>query len=1732
MNVDLLFSTLRRLRSTIVLVVVTSVVAAFTVVAARADGFRSTRAAFNTGSVWQADGSRNEVGQVKVDLDVPGAAITLGPKRGLIEVEQSRAGVVVLDRFSGLLHVVDDRRLARQTSLKLPTAAETVVRANENGFFVADTKAGDVRFVRFAQFASLEDLDSLTPLAQPKAARDAEIGTEPIAVEAGVDGAFYVYRLRSGRLSSFDPNGILTNSVVIPGADGGDADLGVVGATPIVLRRGTGQIVVIGSRQRTFRLTSPDWHLAMPSSQAESVVVANPDGDHALVDLRSGSVTMTKLRVGVQPIRPLVAENGLVVGASESTGRTVALAGSGLLREGPTLGSRLQGRLIWGRPYVDDLDSPAGSTFDAKGNAQLLKATSPEDAVTAGDNANGRRTGKDPSQAEGDESEQTSSARNRKPTLNNDPDLRARPERSTLLQVLSNDRDPDGDVLSVTDVLNAPAQASFAIAPNGAGVIVTPRPGFRGVLRFGYVAGDPSGLSGTAEATVTISDDGNAPPVPTNDSAKAQVGRPVLVGVLANDVDPDGDTITLTSVRSSDGEVAATTGGFVSFTARSPGTATLTYTASDEKGATADATITVEVTPLGVNQPPIARVDSFVVGLVPTELEVLANDIDPEGEGLTITKFKADIGVGRVEQVGQRLRVSPTRDGIAMLSYEVSDGELSAQASIRIDVRSAPSNRPPIALPDRVSVAVGQPQVIDVVANDIDPDGDVLAVQSWSADGASGVDVRAIDARRLEVSISSPPLNPVALAYTVSDGLNRVTSTVLVSAKPSGAGVAPIARRDIGAVRVGIGRIVPVLANDVDPDGGPVRIVALIRAPTGVGLAVDGRSVVIAPNTSLLTGASFEFGYTIEDQDGQRSSAEVVLSVIGAQGTNTPPSAMQDNAVANTGKPNPIAVLSNDSDYEGDLLEITSVGQPSQGTAKVVSGQIIYEPLRGSAGTDRFTYSVDDGHGGSASSMVQVGILPPASANRPPVARDDGPTAVSAGTSGVKVDVSANDTDPDGDRLTITGLDRPTVGEATLEAGKVRFVPPKTVTVKQTIEVRYRISDPSLASASAVARFTVDAAKGSGQPPIARPDLAGPFSPGERVRIDVLANDDDPDGLASELRVVLSASATVASDGRTIELIAPSQSVTFQYTVQDAQGLKSVGAVQVKVSADRAPQVVDDFASTRGEEIRIPVLANDSDPEGLALTVRSVSATPFGGTSTDGSMVLFRPASGASGEVRLTYTATDPANNMGTGVIVIRVDTGVPTVPATVREDAPRTTVRPTAGGQQTTTIQQEGGPRSSVLPKPQRPTPPVGQVDGNTIRFRWEPVASSTAYIIEVEGSVQQQTTDPSFTATGLSAGKAYRARVRAVQNGVQSDWSEWSGLVTIVDVPESPRNAAGAVSAKGKVTVTWELGSDNGAPIEAVIVACDGAAEVTVGGTQTRAEILLANGNNKNCRVTAKNAVGSSEPAVITIGRSAGRKPDAPSNVAAQRGDKSAVVVWQHGDDDVDGYEVVASTGQRQQAGPTELTLTMQGLANGTPVTFSIFTVTNGVRSDPATTAAVTPAGKPQAIASFAARHNGAGQIAITWSAADPNGSPVLTYQIACDVGSPVTAAPSETSKTITAPSRPSPAGKNCRISAHNELGAGPETTTQIVARDAPAAPGKPVGVRGDKEVALSWPTPGGVTPDDYIVSNGSTAKTVDGPPRTTCGKGSPTGPPTSSPLSRLLTTGTALRAPPVTL
>ncbi len=187
-------------------------------------------------------------------------------------------------------------------------------------------------------------------------------------------------------------------------------------------------------------------------------------------------------------------------------------------------------------------------------------------------------------------------------------------------------------------------------------------------------------------------------------------------------------------------------------------------------------------------------------------------------------------------------------------------------------------------------------------------------------------------------------------------------------------------------------------------------------------------------------------------------------------GANQAPAAVDDLAATAEEVAATIAVLGNDSDADGDALTLASVSSPAHGTAIAnADGTISYTPAANYSGADSFSYTINDGQGGSATAAVSVTVT---DVNDAPVAADD--AASTSEDTPVAIAVLANDSDGDSATLTPIVVSGPANGSATVEAdGRITYAP--AANFNGTDSFTYKASDGAAESGVVTVTIAVEA---------------------------------------------------------------------------------------------------------------------------------------------------------------------------------------------------------------------------------------------------------------------------------------------------------------------------------------------------------------------------------------------------------------------------------------------------------------------------------------------------------------------------------------------------------------------------------------------------------------------------------------------------------------------------------
>ncbi len=723
--------------------------------------------------------------------------------------------------------------------------------------------------------------------------------------------------------------------------------------------------------------------------------------------------------------------------------------------------------------------------------------------------------------------------------------------------VKANDSDPDGDPLTVTSATQG-ANGSTAIAA-GATVTYTPNPGFQGVDTFTYTVSDGNGGTDTATVTVTVSSV-NHPPEAWDDLVTTDEDTAITIAVLANDTDIDGDLLTVGNLSPvTNGTLVLNPDGTVTYTPNPDfrGFENFTYTVSDPAGAQDTATVFVTIDPL--NDLPTAVNDSATTNEdTALNFNVAGNDTDPDGDNLVVVAVtqgaKGSVVINQSPSLlGKYVIYTPNANanGGDSFTYTVSDGH-GGTAIGTVAMTITPVNDVPDAVADSVTTPEDTPLTFNPRVNDTDADGDALTVTSVNG-GTRGTPVLNADG-----TITYTPMPNISgtdfIQYYISDG-HGGTDSALATVTTTAVNDAPNANNDLPLVTEDTPLAIAVLSNDNDPEGDTLTVTALTQPAKGTAVLNADKTITYSPNLNV-TGTD-SFTYTIADGNGGTDTATVNVSILPV---NDPPVAVADSAaLAEDGGTVTILVAANDTDPENSALTLVSVTQGAHGTVTTLTGnQVRYQPAANYFGPDTFTYTIRDPGSLTSVGTVSITVTP---VNDPPVAVAD--SAVTSEDTPAVVAVLANDTDVDGDALTVSAVTQGANGTAATNGTTVTFTPAANWSGVSTFT--YTARDAGGVERTANVTITVNPVN---DPPVAGPDT-GATVEGTPVTLSVLANDADIDGGALAVAAVTQgAGGTAATNGVTVTYTPGANftgSDTFTYSVSDGQGGTSSAQVTVTV---------------------------------------------------------------------------------------------------------------------------------------------------------------------------------------------------------------------------------------------------------------------------------------------------------------------------------------------------------------------------------------------------------------------------------------------------------------------------------------------------------------------------------------------------------------------------------------
>lgn len=495
----------------------------------------------------------------------------------------------------------------------------------------------------------------------------------------------------------------------------------------------------------------------------------------------------------------------------------------------------------------------------------------------------------------------------------------------------------------------------------------------------------------------------NTPPIAADDEYTVNEDTvltvPAVQGLLANDSDSEGDTLTATLVTPpANGQfVLAADGGFTyTPNLNYNGTESFTYVASDGSASSNVATIIIIVE--AVNDAPSITINPVVTD-EDTPVDITFDIDDVDGDPVTVNV--SDPPNGSVVQTATGVNYTPDPDfnGTDSFTISISDGTVTVSKDVSITILAV--NDPPVAENITGSVNAGESLPVTLVGTDVD--GDTLSYEVISTPfggSLSGVAPNLIYTANVDVWGTD------TFTYIVTDtnGASSAVATVSITVNAF-----PVANAQSLAMDEDTALAITLSGSDAE---GAVLTFTVQSQPAYGVLSGTAPNLTYTPNANFFGPDAFTFIVN----DGIVNSLAATINIT-VNPVNDVPVANALSIVTNEDVAVPVTLSG--SDLDGDVLSFIVVAQPMKGTLSGVAPNLTYTPNPDFYGADSFMYVANDGMVNSVTATVNITVN----------AVNDKPTCALAAPlipvlwppdHSMQPVTIVNVTDPDGSTVTIT----------------------------------------------------------------------------------------------------------------------------------------------------------------------------------------------------------------------------------------------------------------------------------------------------------------------------------------------------------------------------------------------------------------------------------------------------------------------------------------------------------------------------------------------------------------------------------------------------------------------------------------------------------------------------------------------------------------------------------------
>ncbi|ANJ25514.1 Ig-like domain-containing protein [Agromyces aureus] len=540
------------------------------------------------------------------------------------------------------------------------------------------------------------------------------------------------------------------------------------------------------------------------------------------------------------------------------------------------------------------------------------------------------------------------------------------PGGTALVSVLNGWVDPEGDPFVLADAQPVDPAAPVSVVPMSDG-------------RVAIRHTDPNAATEKVQVRITVVDAFGAEAEATLDvrvtSTAALEVSPVAVTAgagetaivrIADHVSGGSGSMRLldavpTATAASSGltVVPNSAGGEVELSAAEPGAYLATFTVQDVvTRAEQTATIRVTVAAPGAALA-LAPMTAFVRVGEDAMVDVLGAAQNTSGRVLVVTSAVSttpELDVAVVAQ-SQVRATGATRDGqpglVGRARVSIADGAgATATGDLSVFLVAPSVGLSPIAMPDTVTMRVGELISIPVTANDVSPRAERLVVHAEvTSSGADGELAFAADDQVRYLAPSKPGTYELGYAVGLEQAPDRLDhSTVTVTVLPAGANREPQPHPLVARVLSGQSVRIPVPSTGMDPDGDRTVLTAVTQPDASLGIATisaEGDAIVYTAPAAGTGTSQPAFEYTVRDASGASGTGSVRVGVLTAAVTDAAPVTFSDYVRVQRGAGSPVTVQPTGNDLD-----------PAQGELELVN--LVPNAPEGSTEYDRLEALIDE----------------------------------------------------------------------------------------------------------------------------------------------------------------------------------------------------------------------------------------------------------------------------------------------------------------------------------------------------------------------------------------------------------------------------------------------------------------------------------------------------------------------------------------------------------------------------------------------------------------------------------------------------------------------------------------------------------------------------------------------------------------------------------------------------